>query len=479
MTEKKKTDRLFRESFRDFEVPPPPAAWERLERELRQKKKRRLVPLWFKISGAAALLVVFTLLYFPQRNTFSTVTPVKISSESTTAIAEPTKFSEPRGTTPAESNSAPPRTTTVSANPAIKDEYKSHVQRIVNNGTVPGQSLQKSVPQQQAARNRFVKKVMPGSTALNPESYASQGAKTEVPDSSRNPIQTSPETKILSEKIITSPPLAEKETIAEAVKDSSSIAPQPSATLEELVAEKPQTPSASKDKKWQIAPVVAPVYFSSVSGGSPLDARFKNNQKSFVPTMSYGALVSYGVSKKVSLRTGIHRVDLSYETNDVLISQNDNARMMEHVRPNERGRLIQVDTKVDNPENPLGRTVMQYGGSVRQSMAYFEVPVEMGYRVVDKRIKLDVVGGLSTMFLTENEVAVSTSGTSLVIGEAANLSSIHFTTNFGIGVRYGFLKDFEASFEPAFKYQFNAYTGGSGDFRPYFFGLYSGIRYQF
>ena len=62
MSEKKHIDKLFKEQLKDFEVAPGDHVWERIEGELhKDKRKRRVIPIWWKIAGvAAALAVLFT-----------------------------------------------------------------------------------------------------------------------------------------------------------------------------------------------------------------------------------------------------------------------------------------------------------------------------------------------------------------------------------------------------------------------------------
>jgi type VI protein secretion system component VasF len=57
MSEKKNIDRLFQEKFKDFEVAPPDFVWGNIQSRLEEKKKRRVIPLWFRLSGVAAILV--------------------------------------------------------------------------------------------------------------------------------------------------------------------------------------------------------------------------------------------------------------------------------------------------------------------------------------------------------------------------------------------------------------------------------------
>ena len=67
----------------------------------------------------------------------------------------------------------------------------------------------------------------------------------------------------------------------------------------------------------------------------------------------------------------------------------------------------------------------------------------------------------------------------LKIGEANNLNQIHFSGNLGLGLKYSFWKKLDARIEPVFKYQIRTFTNDVGDFKPYVFGVYSGVSYTF
>jgi hypothetical protein len=67
----------------------------------------------------------------------------------------------------------------------------------------------------------------------------------------------------------------------------------------------------------------------------------------------------------------------------------------------------------------------------------------------------------------------------LKIGEANNLNNVHFSGNLGLGLKYGFFKRLEAHIEPVFKYQINTFNNDAGNFKPFVFGVYSGINYIF
>jgi len=58
MKEKKHIDRLFQEGLKNFEVTPSDAVWKNIEAKLQKKKKTRIIPIWWRYAGVAALLLL-------------------------------------------------------------------------------------------------------------------------------------------------------------------------------------------------------------------------------------------------------------------------------------------------------------------------------------------------------------------------------------------------------------------------------------
>lgn len=273
-------------------------------------------------------------------------------------------------------------------------------------------------------------------------------------------------------------------------KDSTGIATveQPNALEELLKNEKEKksvTDNEPKINRWQVTTNVAPIYLSSTSEGSPIDSRFANNEKDYKTKLSYGVGLSYAVSKRLSVRAGVNSIAFEYDTDDVIFNQSPNARQLEHVQTNVQGSLLNIQAKNDPtvasaaPEiGQNGNITPQFDGSLNQKTGYIEVPVELAYKVIDKRFGVEVIGGFSTLFLNQNEVSVVSSSTEMEIGKANNLNDTHFSTNIGLGVKYDIVKSLQFKLEPMFKYQINTFTD-SGNFKPYFFGVYTGLNYRF
>ena len=254
--------------------------------------------------------------------------------------------------------------------------------------------------------------------------------------------------------------------------------------LEELLKkneEEKKTIAAAKMDRWQISSNVAPIYFSSASNGSPIDGQFSENSKSYENNLSFGLGVNYAVNKKISVRTGVNKFTLGYNTNDIVFFAALDQAGFSNLATSNAGSTIQV-ISMNNTEamRPFDSSIQNTNeGVMTQKMGYFEVPMEVSYKLVDKKFGIDVIGGVSTLFLNENEVSVSSSLMSASLGKANNLNDIHFSTNVGLGFRYRFWKSFEANFEPMFKYQINTFNKDDGNFKPYFVGLYSGVSFKF
>ena len=263
-------------------------------------------------------------------------------------------------------------------------------------------------------------------------------------------------------------------------KDSTAVATVEKNELEELLNEKEkQIAKEQKLNRWQVTPNLAPIYFGSFENGSPLDNALDENTKSYNNNISYGVAVDYAVSKKVKIRTGVNAFTVNYNTNDITFFQNSNARMMRNVDPTLQGSLIEI-VPIKNVVTTFNRTQGEQNlGVLNQKMGYIEMPFEVSYKLVDKKFGVEILGGMSTLFLNENEVFLQTDDMTMKIGEATNLNSVHFSTNFGVGLNYGFLKNFQARIEPTFKYQLNTFTRDSQNFKPYIFGIYTGVSYRF
>ena len=283
--------------------------------------------------------------------------------------------------------------------------------------------------------------------------------------------------------------LVQNNIIANAIQDSALVAevnteenPLEKLLKEKLEGENVDEKEKEKRNKWAASTYASPVYFNSTSQGSPIDNQFKESSKGYKSTLSYGLGLEYEVSKKLSIKTGVNSLAFNYSTNDVFYttSLQSVTQNVETITRNNNGEnLALANRNMMIDEADVENFVQNNEGSLSQEMGYIEVPLELSYKILDRKFGINIIGGMSTLFLNTNTVSLISDNAETNIGSANNLNNIHFSSNVGLGFKYAFWKSFQANFQPMFKYQINTFSNDSGNFKPYFIGLYSGISFSF
>ncbi len=237
-------------------------------------------------------------------------------------------------------------------------------------------------------------------------------------------------------------------------------------------------------KRWNIAPNIAPVYYDSF-GGSSIDSQFSDNNKQGEVNLSYGIQVAYAINEKLIVRSGVNKVDVGYNTEDVgfgiaslgrgngisntqsiVVSDYQNGSVSLAPPPGDVNSEILV--KSQNP------------GLLNHSIGYIEVPLELKYALTSSKIGIHMIGGVSTLFLEDDEVSIiAGSFRNENVSREQTVNDISFSGNIGIGFDYKLSDKFKINMEPIFKYQFNGFNDSADNFKPYYFGVYTGVSFRF
>ena len=118
-------------------------------------------------------------------------------------------------------------------------------------------------------------------------------------------------------------------------------------------------------------------------------------------------------------------------------------------------------------------------GEMIQQFGYVEVPVELNYAVTDGKFGVNIIGGVSSLFLVDNSISLESGNLKTDIGEANNINSLNFSTNVGLALNYKVTPKIQLNVEPVFKYQLNTFSNSSGNFQPFSLGVYSGLSFKF
>lgn len=547
MKDHKNIERLFQEKFKDFEAIPPQESWNIIASRLNEKKKKkRIIPIWFQLSGIAASFIIIGALIWNFQSNQNTNSPnnsnetvvVGVDNSNSKDKKSNTDFNNNETLRP-EKNIENSENNTIKfdskridfekSNPIVISNEKSNIRYkdkknnsfeskntldTKNKKRYPNYNNKESnheiVANSKAKRNKSSKKNLFLETDLIATTKKNKNSKLNPNNNtttSKNGLINSDKINSFFDKTETNTNYVNtsNDSLANQTKDTitavlalseniitndsmlvAEISPEIN-PLEELLKEKEAGKNEvekekEKRNRWAVSTNASPVYFNSISEGSSLDSQFSKNSKEFETTMSYGIGAVYQISNKFSFKTGVNALTFNYNTDNVLFntrlnSVTNNIKTLDRNSNSENLAFSAINSKSDLGDALILLTESK--GSIKQELSYVEVPLELSYKILDKKFGIDLIGGVSTLFLNANSISLISDGMEMNIGKANNLNDIHFSSNVGLGFKYNFWKSFNANFQPMFKYQINTFSENSGNFKPYFIGLYTGVSFSF
>lgn len=500
MKGKKHIDQLFKDHLKNFEVKPSSKVWESIQAKLeKDKEDRKIIPIWWKIGGVAAALAILLTISnvvldpFDMTNTITSedetnidlpgtkmdlinddyINKTEIASEeienpstedSSEAVSEMNEIpSSKKNVKTIQKNTviADSRPSTDSNNEFDKEtpslDQKIQIGVISNKGHIA--DLNKKVFNEEDAEQNLNKDVLIEDTV--------KSVAQELNDSNKNSEQSKPVDDLAKKE-------ENKPSLLDVIKENNEA---------DAIVKTNDIP----ENRWDVSPNFAPVYYNSLSDGSSIDPSFSDNPKSGEVNISYGVQISYAINSRLSVRSGISSVDLSYATSDLELGTSPVSEALKSIDYGGRQVVttaVDKGTFSDHPpgENPFGNiTPKSTSGEVKliQDINYYEIPVELKYALLDSKLGVNIIGGLSTLLLGNNKVYVQADNLEETLGGANNLSSLSFSTNLGFGFDYKLTRSLIFNIEPMFKYQLNPYKDSSISFKPYYIGVYTGLSFRF
>ena len=106
--------------------------------------------------------------------------------------------------------------------------------------------------------------------------------------------------------------------------------------------------------------------------------------------------------------------------------------------------------------------------------------LNLRYRILDDKIGLELIGGISTGLVVGNHVYADNPTGWMKVGTTDDISAINLSGLAGIGATYTIGKNISVSVEPKATYFINSINhSGEVRFRPWRLGLFSGLTYHF
>lgn len=467
MSDKQHIDEYFKHGLRDIEMAPPPDAWENISRRLDKKRRLGVFYIWTSLAAGVALLIgvgIF-LRSSGDHNTKATAQAI-VQDKKLTGIPKPE---------------------VVAKNQTNKKEYSGGFHKEVsvnqpvfqriNNGTVSqtavthkdDENIGNSVNQtfkQQADSPVTIDRSTSETVAV-----VADTAGNAVAQSANLNRDTVPETKGLQ------PLLAEN-------NPGQSVTPDPDEVPKHY-------------NKWSLSGQLSPLYAYRNASQS------QSNEKGLV-TYSGGVKVNYSPNKRLSLQTGVFYAVLGQTVDNVHVVTGLNSipnsvgqvnnKVMYVSAQNSMGSIVSNNTtgsKYYSTGNLgekmyVGNDITHAGyeqGTAIQKLNYIEVPLLVRYKILDNRQKqfgVHVMGGLGANFLVNNYVMLQINGTSQRLGSTSDLNQLNCSSIVGLGIDYSIFRKIDLTIEPTYKYYLSSISANKNiDFRPYSFGLFTGLIYKF
>ena len=250
---------------------------------------------------------------------------------------------------------------------------------------------------------------------------------------------------------------------------------------------------------WTVNALASPTYFSSKGfGKNNASSNLANNEKS-ATSYSGGVSFSYAVNKRISFTSGVYYSMLGQTVNG--INSFSGLRNYYNAKgeggfsiQTSNGMIVSTNSDIYVKDDISARVMSQYASSIDpakadltylnssiiQNFNYLEVPFDFKYKAIDRKLDVNLIGGISYNMLVGNSAFTYVSGVKYSIGKTDGLSPVNFSSSLGLGFEYNFSSNLSLNLEPTLRYYITPIGGQVNSLNhPYSFGVFSGLSYKF
>lgn len=449
MENKKDIGKLFRSKLDTLDKSPNEKLWLSIQAELEEKKKkRRVIPFWLIASGTA---VAVLLLIGPLTKTFWQL-PFQINSS-----VEKQNNIKSDGNAKSENNYKKNAEENVSANGIV-------LKTIVSDENTKSNIFSASKAENKKNKSQTKTKY------LNSKKHKTVITKHQITlvkiisDSILNSANTNQTTDLTAKNFDkNNDSLFNDEKKTDSLKEKSKEKKEV-----KLLAEKKVDSIKKPYSNLYIFAHITPTAYDYFSKKSVIDDRLNDNQTLAEIEYNFGVYVGFQASEKLNFRIGFNKTSLSLKTKNVqLISSNTDSEIS--------GYFHNIDYAKPITNAQLASNFNDSIVDLTQKLSYFEIPIEVKYKIFNTRIGIEAIAGFSTLYLSKNHVTAKANGSSMNLGSLSSVKKLNFSGNIGIGFNYKLARNFQLNVEPMFKY----YLTTSQNPKPYSLNLQTGLQYTF
>ena len=253
-------------------------------------------------------------------------------------------------------------------------------------------------------------------------------------------------------------------------------------------------------QRWHVSGQFAPMQSYRVVSSVPAGLRKSDFDDAESPLITYsgGISLSYRAFKRLSIQTGVLYTQMGQSINDVTpvnylwgaVSSN-NQYTKNFVRTSSGSVSV-----VSNLKSDVNSTYSSYFNSepmaintptssttkyqLIERIDYLEIPLTVRYKVIDRKISFQVLGGMSANVLLDTNVFIDNGSEALKSGTILMARPVNYSSTLGLGIEYLLKKNLSIALEPTFKYYLQSYTTNSKiGTNPYAIGIFTGAVYRF
>ena len=141
---------------------------------------------------------------------------------------------------------------------------------------------------------------------------------------------------------------------------------------------------------------------------------------------------------------------------------------------------VDKDDGLIKPANASTGESEQINVNLIQNFNYLELPLIVKYKLIDKKVDVNVFSGLNANFLVGNSVYFEHQNERIDVGKTTETKKFNYSGIIGLGFEYEISSRIRLNLEPTLKYYLNSINISKPlDTHPYYFGFFTGISYLF
>ena len=258
-----------------------------------------------------------------------------------------------------------------------------------------------------------------------------------------------------------------------------------------------------EQRKWIVGAAVSPVYsVNQTSQTADYSSNMANPDANDNLTVGGGLSFEYKTQKRWSFQSGVYYNKLEQSSSNTVPARYSVASKIDglngffstpimtsngELQMNSVAGVIQIDNLPSSVqlEGSLDResansTVLVSDANFDQNFEYLEIPLFAKYQLIDSKIGVQILSGFSTNILVGNSVFLQNDLGRDKIGKTNGMVDLSYSGVLGVALNYALTSNLFLNIEPRFKYFFNSLNEDSNiSYKPYSFGVYTGISYSF